>query len=180
MLLLFLNESVFPRLYLRYWSSTFWRKYVSLAAKCPTMSVCFLLMNRKRTFYGYFLWKQFFPVAEYVAIRAVRKMQNSQQSHYKLKDLILIIQYWSVPKCVYSLRCSSLIPLTLFISPQMCFNCRKPGHGLADCPEADGDEEMGRDICYRCGSTEHEIHKCRAKVDPALGEDIKTYWTFKI
>lgn len=54
---------------------------------------------------------------------------------------------------------------------QLCFNCRKPGHGLADCPEADRDEEMGRGICYRCGSTEHEIHKCKAKVDPALGED---------
>ncbi|XP_022064145.1 zinc finger CCHC domain-containing protein 9 [Acanthochromis polyacanthus] len=52
----------------------------------------------------------------------------------------------------------------------VCFNCRKPGHGLSDCPEADRDEEMGRDVCYRCGSTEHEIHKCRAKVDPAMGE----------
>ncbi|KAL2099730.1 hypothetical protein ACEWY4_004124 [Coilia grayii] len=52
----------------------------------------------------------------------------------------------------------------------VCFNCRKPGHGLADCPEADRDEEMGHDICYRCGSAEHEIYKCRAKVDPALGE----------
>lgn len=52
----------------------------------------------------------------------------------------------------------------------VCFNCRKPGHGLADCPEAEKDIEMGRDICYRCGSAEHEIHKCRAKVDPAMGE----------
>uniref|UniRef100_A0AAQ6IRQ5 CCHC-type domain-containing protein n=1 Tax=Anabas testudineus TaxID=64144 RepID=A0AAQ6IRQ5_ANATE len=52
----------------------------------------------------------------------------------------------------------------------LCFNCRKPGHGLADCPEADRDEEMGRGICYRCGSTEHEIQKCKAKVDPALGD----------
>ncbi|XP_040014071.1 zinc finger CCHC domain-containing protein 9 [Xiphias gladius] len=52
----------------------------------------------------------------------------------------------------------------------LCFNCRKPGHGLADCPEADRDEEMGRGICFRCGSTEHEIHRCRAKVDPALGD----------
>ncbi|XP_067290150.1 zinc finger CCHC domain-containing protein 9 [Pseudorasbora parva] len=51
----------------------------------------------------------------------------------------------------------------------VCFNCRKPGHGLADCPEADNDEEMGRGICYRCGSTEHEIQRCRAKVDPAMG-----------
>lgn len=52
----------------------------------------------------------------------------------------------------------------------LCFNCRKPGHGLADCPEADRDREMGRGICFRCGSTEHEIHKCKAKVDPALGD----------
>ncbi|XP_067114535.1 zinc finger CCHC domain-containing protein 9 [Osmerus mordax] len=55
-------------------------------------------------------------------------------------------------------------------SNMLCFNCRKPGHGLADCPEAERDEEMGRDICYRCGSTEHEIQRCRAKIDPALGE----------
>ncbi|XP_075996633.1 zinc finger CCHC domain-containing protein 9 [Genypterus blacodes] len=55
-------------------------------------------------------------------------------------------------------------------SNMLCFNCRKPGHGLSECPEADRDEEMGRGICFRCGSTEHEIHKCRAKVDPALGE----------
>ncbi|CDQ82779.1 unnamed protein product [Oncorhynchus mykiss] len=55
-------------------------------------------------------------------------------------------------------------------SSMVCFNCRKPGHGLADCPEADRDEEMGREICYRCGSTEHEIQRCRAKIDPALGE----------
>jgi len=55
-------------------------------------------------------------------------------------------------------------------SNMVCFNCRKPGHGLADCPEAVRDVEMGHDICYRCGSSEHEIHKCRAKVDPALGD----------
>jgi zinc finger CCHC domain-containing protein 9 len=28
---------------------------------------------------------------------------------------------------------------------------------------------MGTGICYRCGSTEHEITKCKANVDPALG-----------
>lgn len=52
----------------------------------------------------------------------------------------------------------------------VCFNCRKPGHGITDCPEADNDEEMGSGICYRCGSTEHELRGCRAKVDPAMGE----------
>ncbi|XP_030044984.1 zinc finger CCHC domain-containing protein 9-like [Microcaecilia unicolor] len=52
----------------------------------------------------------------------------------------------------------------------LCFHCRKPGHGLADCPETHRIQEMGTGICYRCGSTEHELNKCRAKVDPALGE----------
>ncbi|XP_061603710.1 zinc finger CCHC domain-containing protein 9 isoform X2 [Phyllopteryx taeniolatus] len=55
-------------------------------------------------------------------------------------------------------------------SKMLCFNCRKPGHGLADCPDAERDREMGRGICYRCGSTEHEIQRCRAKVDPAVGD----------
>ncbi|KAF5892511.1 zinc finger CCHC domain-containing protein 9, partial [Clarias magur] len=29
---------------------------------------------------------------------------------------------------------------------------------------------MGRGICFRCGSTEHDIQRCRAKVDPAMGD----------
>lgn len=42
---------------------------------------------------------------------------------------------------------------------------------MDECPEMDKDEqEMGSGICYRCGSTEHELQKCRAKIDPALGE----------
>ncbi|XP_056395477.1 zinc finger CCHC domain-containing protein 9 [Hyla sarda] len=52
----------------------------------------------------------------------------------------------------------------------VCFHCRKPGHGMADCSEALRCQEMGTGICFRCGSTEHEMNKCRAKVDPALGE----------
>uniref|UniRef100_A0A2K5YV83 CCHC-type domain-containing protein n=1 Tax=Mandrillus leucophaeus TaxID=9568 RepID=A0A2K5YV83_MANLE len=52
----------------------------------------------------------------------------------------------------------------------VCFHCRKPGQGTADCPAALENQDMGNGICYRCGSTEHEITKCKAKVDPALGE----------
>ncbi|KFV63092.1 Zinc finger CCHC domain-containing protein 9, partial [Dryobates pubescens] len=51
----------------------------------------------------------------------------------------------------------------------VCFHCREPGHGVADCPAVLESEDMGTGICYRCGSTEHDIGKCRAKVDPAVG-----------
>ncbi|KGL72290.1 Zinc finger CCHC domain-containing protein 9, partial [Tinamus guttatus] len=51
----------------------------------------------------------------------------------------------------------------------VCFHCREPGHGIADCPAVLESQDMGTGICYRCGSTEHEITKCKAKVDPAVG-----------
>ena len=40
----------------------------------------------------------------------------------------------------------------------LCFNCRQPGHSLANCPQA-GDEESS-DICYFCGSSEHKLSEC--------------------
>ncbi|XP_053331257.1 zinc finger CCHC domain-containing protein 9 [Spea bombifrons] len=52
----------------------------------------------------------------------------------------------------------------------ICFHCRKPGHGMADCSEVLRCQDAGTGICFRCGSTEHEVTRCRAKVDPALGE----------
>uniref|UniRef100_H0XPP2 CCHC-type domain-containing protein n=1 Tax=Otolemur garnettii TaxID=30611 RepID=H0XPP2_OTOGA len=52
----------------------------------------------------------------------------------------------------------------------VCFHCRKPGLGIADCPAALENQDIGTGICYLCGSTEHEITKVKAKVDPAVGE----------
>lgn len=57
----------------------------------------------------------------------------------------------------------------LLVLSKVCFHCRKPGHGVADCPAVLESQDMGTGICYRCGSTEHEINKCKAKLDPALG-----------
>uniref|UniRef100_A0A8B9E5Q1 Zinc finger CCHC-type containing 9 n=1 Tax=Anser cygnoides TaxID=8845 RepID=A0A8B9E5Q1_ANSCY len=45
----------------------------------------------------------------------------------------------------------------------------EPGHGVADCPAVLESQDMGTGICYRCGSTEHDISKCKAKIDPAAG-----------
>ncbi|XP_071483176.1 uncharacterized protein [Diadema antillarum] len=51
------------------------------------------------------------------------------------------------------------------VDKMVCFHCRQPGHGVADCPETQEDVEQGTGICFRCGSTEHDISKCAAKVD---------------
>uniref|UniRef100_A0A8B9E6D5 Zinc finger CCHC-type containing 9 n=1 Tax=Anser cygnoides TaxID=8845 RepID=A0A8B9E6D5_ANSCY len=56
-----------------------------------------------------------------------------------------------------------------FLFSKVCFHCREPGHGVADCPAVLESQDMGTGICYRCGSTEHDISKCKAKIDPAAG-----------
>lgn len=46
----------------------------------------------------------------------------------------------------------------------VCFHCRMPGHGMADCPKMLRDNEQGVGICFKCGSTEHNSRTCTAKV----------------
>ncbi|XP_022194295.2 uncharacterized protein LOC111052004 [Nilaparvata lugens] len=41
-----------------------------------------------------------------------------------------------------------------------CFNCRKFGHNVADCPELGDQTEVGK-VCFKCGSTEHKYSECR-------------------
>ncbi|PWN41836.1 hypothetical protein IE81DRAFT_291275, partial [Ceraceosorus guamensis] len=49
-------------------------------------------------------------------------------------------------------------------SKQRCYACRGMGHSAKDCPsglnaEITGKETVG--ICFRCGSTEHTLARCR-------------------
>lgn len=47
-----------------------------------------------------------------------------------------------------------------------CYVCRESGHSAKDCPQnvggATGKDTVG--ICFRCGSTEHTLAKCRRTV----------------
>ncbi|CAG9773977.1 unnamed protein product [Ceutorhynchus assimilis] len=47
----------------------------------------------------------------------------------------------------------------------VCFNCRKSGHNLSDCPELGKDQGLaqtaGTGICFKCGSTEHTHFQCK-------------------
>jgi len=47
-----------------------------------------------------------------------------------------------------------------------CFQCRKPGHTMMDCPETSVNQDSGAGICFKCGSTEHTSARCKAKVAP--------------
>lgn len=52
---------------------------------------------------------------------------------------------------------------------KVCFNCRREGHRAQDCPESttttttitsDG-KKPARQICYRCGKSDHSLKQCR-------------------
>jgi zinc finger CCHC domain-containing protein 9 len=51
----------------------------------------------------------------------------------------------------------------------VCFSCRKTGHSIKNCPLAsnslvdESDIIIEDSICYRCGSMEHILSKCKQK-----------------
>uniref|UniRef100_A0A8D2PUB4 Zinc finger CCHC-type containing 9 n=1 Tax=Zosterops lateralis melanops TaxID=1220523 RepID=A0A8D2PUB4_ZOSLA len=101
-----------------------------------------------------------------------QRVSGERREVWNQRCLFLATFSWG-QNCIYSLRpCEAGISrseLTVFSSPKVCFHCREPGHGVADCPAVLESQDMGTGICYRCGSTEHDLSKCRAKVDPAAG-----------
>uniref|UniRef100_A0A8D8W6X2 Zinc finger CCHC domain-containing protein 9 n=1 Tax=Cacopsylla melanoneura TaxID=428564 RepID=A0A8D8W6X2_9HEMI len=42
---------------------------------------------------------------------------------------------------------------------RVCFNCRRSGHNLSECPVLNKGEGTG--ICFKCGSTEHTHFECK-------------------
>jgi len=46
----------------------------------------------------------------------------------------------------------------------VCFNCREPGHMLADCPNAKKEVHPASGLCFKCGSLEHTSKDCKSKL----------------
>ncbi|CAG8488953.1 9176_t:CDS:2 [Ambispora gerdemannii] len=61
-------------------------------------------------------------------------------------------------------------------SKTICFACRKTGHSVKDCPEANkysdsaADRSISVGLCYTCGSTEHTSKNCK---EPIFSKDNK-------
>lgn len=50
----------------------------------------------------------------------------------------------------------------------VCYNCRKGGHNLSDCPELKSKipgVDAAEGVCFKCGSTEHRQFECKVQRD---------------
>ncbi|KAJ0174526.1 hypothetical protein K1T71_009634 [Dendrolimus kikuchii] len=50
----------------------------------------------------------------------------------------------------------------------VCYNCRKGGHNLSDCPELKSKipgVDAPEGVCFKCGSTEHRQFECKVQRD---------------
>ncbi|CAG9788836.1 unnamed protein product [Diatraea saccharalis] len=48
----------------------------------------------------------------------------------------------------------------------VCYNCRKGGHNLSDCPDLKSKipgADAAEGICFKCGSTEHKQFECKVQ-----------------
>ncbi|XP_023947058.2 MATH and LRR domain-containing protein PFE0570w [Bicyclus anynana] len=51
---------------------------------------------------------------------------------------------------------------------EVCYNCRKGGHNLSDCPDLKANipgAGTAEGVCFKCGSTEHRQFECKVQRD---------------
>ncbi|CAH0725579.1 unnamed protein product, partial [Brenthis ino] len=54
------------------------------------------------------------------------------------------------------------------VKREVCYNCRKGGHNLSDCPDLKSNlpgVDAADGLCFKCGSTEHRQFKCKVQRD---------------
>lgn len=49
----------------------------------------------------------------------------------------------------------------------VCYQCRQPGHILADCPQGGGGKNKKDRNCFKCGSKDHSSKECQSKLKGA-------------
>ncbi|GBP56331.1 Zinc finger CCHC domain-containing protein 9 [Eumeta japonica] len=54
------------------------------------------------------------------------------------------------------------------LKKEVCYNCRKGGHNLSDCPDLKSKipgADAADGVCFKCGSTEHRQFECKVQKD---------------
>ncbi|CAH3983223.1 zinc finger CCHC domain-containing protein 9-like [Pieris brassicae] len=54
------------------------------------------------------------------------------------------------------------------VKRDVCYNCRKGGHNLSDCPDLKSNipgVDSADGVCFKCGSTEHRQNECKVQRD---------------
>ncbi|XP_026495751.2 zinc finger CCHC domain-containing protein 9-like [Vanessa tameamea] len=54
------------------------------------------------------------------------------------------------------------------VKREVCYNCRKGGHNLSDCPDLKANipgVDSAEGVCFKCGSTEHRQFECKVQRD---------------
>ncbi|KAM3965850.1 LOW QUALITY PROTEIN: uncharacterized protein ACR2FA_000177 [Aphomia sociella] len=54
------------------------------------------------------------------------------------------------------------------VKRDVCYNCRKGGHNLSDCPDLKSKipgVDAAEGVCFKCGSTEHRQFECKVQRD---------------
>lgn len=54
------------------------------------------------------------------------------------------------------------------VKREVCYNCRKGGHNLSDCPDLKSNlpgVNAADGLCFKCGSTEHRQFECKVQRD---------------
>lgn len=86
--------------------------------------------------------------------------KNIENRIYKLKTVLRKkgVQSEEIKQIIRKKRREAELKLRKDLK-QLCFQCRQPGHELADCPLKSGVDHVAN-ICYCCGSTEHKLSDC--------------------